>query len=258
MSKIKNKKSSIGIIPARFASTRFEGKPLVDIGGKSMVQRVYEQAMKANLDKVIIATDDHRIEQVVHDFGGNVVRTGQNETGTERCIEALQQTTESFDIMVNIQGDEPFIDPSQINLLLDQFEQATPPPIATLVKKVAIVEEVLNPNIVKVVFNQQKQALYFSRNGIPYLRDIALAHWLEQHAYYKHIGLYAFSTSFILQDYPELLASTIAEGEKLEQLQWLDNGYPIAIAETTIETIGIDTPSDLERALIFLANNPDF
>lgn len=254
MSKIKNKKSSLGIIPARYASTRFEGKPLVDIGGKSMIQRVYEQAQQSNLDKVIVATDDRRIEQAVLNFGGQVVLTGEHETGTERCIEALQKQQDKFDIVVNIQGDEPFIQPSQINLLLDSFHLSGTT-IATLVKQIDKIEEVLDPNLVKVVFNQQNQALYFSRNGIPFVRDKALAHWLEEQDYYKHIGLYAFDSKFLLHQYAKLAPSTLASSEKLEQLQWLDNGYNITIAQTNIETLGIDTPADLEKALLFLEQN---
>lgn len=249
-------KKSIGIIPARYASTRFPGKPLVDIAGKSMIQRVYEQVTQSNLDKVIVATDDTRIYTAVQNFGGRVVLTGEHENGTSRCIEAFLKETESYDILVNIQGDEPFIAPEQINAALTAFEIADTQ-IATLAKQINTLEDLLNPNVVKVVFSNPiasaiYNALYFSRSPIPFVRDLPQEAWLTQEHFYKHIGLYAFSRSFLVETYPTLVTGKLEEIEKLEQLSWLAQNLTIRILKTTYETPNIDTPKDLEKALKWL------
>ncbi len=244
---------SIGIIPARYASTRLEGKPLVDIAGTSMIERVYRQCLKSNLDKVIVATDDLRIYEAVKAFGGAVAITQQHDNGTARCHEVLQKQLSQYDIMVNIQGDEPFVAPSQINQLLEAFEQKNTS-IATLAKKIDQQEDLFNPNIVKVVFGENQNALYFSRSPLPFIRDIDRSQWLQIRPFYKHLGLYAFSSDFLLNIYPTLAPSLLEKSEKLEQLRWLENGIPIRILLTKIETIGIDTPEDLQKALTYLAN----
>ena len=251
-------KKSIGIIPARYASTRFPGKPLVDIAGKSMIQRVYEQVSQSNLDKVVVATDDARIYKAVQGFGGTVVMTGKHENGTARCIEAFLKETESYDILVNIQGDEPFIAPEQINAALTAF--AIPDTqIATLTKQIHRLEDLLNPNVVKVVFSNAiapniYNALYFSRSPIPFVRDLPQQAWLTQEHFDKHSGLDAFSRSFLVETYPPLVAGKLEDIEKLEQLSWLEQNLSIRILKTTYETPNIDTPEDLEKALRWFKN----
>lgn len=252
-------KKSIGIIPARYASTRFPGKPLVNIAGKSMIQRVYEQVSQSNLDKVMVATDDVRIYKEVQGFGGHVVMTGEHENGTSRCMEAFLKETEAYDILVNIQGDEPFIAPEQINATITAFELSDTQ-IATLAKQIHRLEDLLNPNVVKVVFSNPVQAgihnaLYFSRSPIPFVRDLPQEAWLTQEHFYKHIGLYAFSRSFLVETYPTLLAGHLEEIEKLEQLSWLEQNLTIRILKTSYETPNIDTPEDLEKALEWLGEN---
>ncbi|WMX12976.1 3-deoxy-manno-octulosonate cytidylyltransferase [Aureispira sp. CCB-E] len=252
-------KKSIGIIPARYASTRFPGKPLIDIAGKSMIQRVYEQAMQSNLDKVIVATDDARIYQAVQNFGGTVVMTGLHENGTSRCIEAYLKETTTYDILVNIQGDEPFIAPSQINSILSAFN-VPDTPIATLAKQIDNLDDLLSPNVVKVVFSTPiaagiHNALYFSRSPIPFVRDLPQEAWLTQQHFYKHIGLYAFSRSFLLKTYPILASGQLEAIEKLEQLAWLEHNQSIRILKTDYEAPNIDTPEDLNKALAWLKSN---
>lgn len=254
-------KKSIGIIPARYASTRFPGKPLVDIAGKSMIQRVYEQATQSNLDKVIVATDDARIYTAVQHFGGAVVMTGKHENGTARCIEAFLKETEAYDILVNIQGDEPFIAPEQINAALSAFE-VSDTQIATLAKQINSLEDLLNPNVVKVVFSNPiaaniYNALYFSRSPIPFVRDLPQETWLTQEHFYKHIGLYAFSHSFLVETYPTLVSGKLEDIEKLEQLSWLEQNLTIRLLKTTYETPNIDTPEDLEKALEWMEKEGD-
>lgn len=249
-------KKAIGIIPARYASTRFPGKPLVDIAGKSMIQRVYEQATKSNLDKVVVATDDKRIYEAVKNFGGLVNLTGKHNNGTARCVEAFSQEINAYDIMVNIQGDEPFIHPEQINDILKAF-LIPHTQIATLTKQITDLQDVLNPNVVKVVFSNPIQAeiynaLYFSRSPIPFVRDLPQEQWLKQHKFYKHIGLYAFSRSFLLNQYPNITTGHLESTEMLEQLSWLENNCIIRVLRTTIETPNIDSPEDLEIALQWL------
>lgn len=241
MTKVK----TLGIIPARYASTRFPGKPLVDIRGKSMIQRVYEQASKTqHLVHVIVATDDQRIYEHVNDFGGHVMLTdAQHRSGTDRCAEVAQQFAD-FDMVINIQGDEPFIAPSQIDQLVELLYKNQNCTIATLAKSLSNKTDFLNPNIVKVVFNRQQQALYFSRSPIPHFRGNEDN--FVPNAVYKHIGLYGFHRKTLLE-LSRLAPSPLEKAESLEQLRWLDNGYAIAVGLTELETIGIDTPADLER-----------
>lgn len=237
-----------GLIPARYPSTRFPGKPLIDIGGKSMIRRVYEQAKKASsLTDVIVATDDDRILSHVIDFGGNAVMTSdQHQSGTDRCAEVASRLPD-MDVIINIQGDDPFIDPKQIELLCACFED-NDTVLATLVKKITGGEELFNPNIPKVIFNNRKEAIYFSRTPIPYLRDKEQATWLENHQYYKHLGIYGYKTD-TLQKISKLPVSSLEKAEALEQLRWIENGYAIRVAVTDLESFAIDTPDDLQRLL---------
>jgi len=238
----------LGIIPSRYASTRFHAKPLVDINGKSMVQRVYEQAGKASLlDDVVVATDHAEILEHVKAFGGKVCLTrGDHASGTDRCFEALTLQGEKFDYLINIQGDEPFIQPAQIDLLASKLDGKTE--IATLVKNIENLDDLMNPNLVKVVFNQYHEALYFSRSPIPYLRNVPQEEWIGHFKFYKHLGMYGYRAD-ILEKITGLPISSLEKAESLEQLRWLENGYTIGIAETTTETFGIDTPDDLQKAI---------
>lgn len=245
----------IGIIPARYASTRFPGKPLADMGGKPMIQRVYEQ-VQGELDAVWVATDDERIEQAVRDFGGHVVMTSdRHRSGTDRCYEAYTKVGAEYDIVVNIQGDEPFIQPGQIRTLKDCFTDPTVE-IATLVKPFNPEDDfetvLFNPNSPKVVLNKNREAMYFSRSVIPYVRGKQYTEWLSAHTYYKHIGLYAYRAE-TLAAITRLEPSSLERAESLEQLRWLENGYRIKAGITEQETIGIDTPEDMRKALAFLA-----
>lgn len=234
---------SLGIIPARFASTRFPGKPLVDIGGKTMIQRVYEQALQSSLTKVVVATDDDRIAEEVSRFGGEFVMTAStHQSGTDRCAEVVKSLP-GYDIVINIQGDEPFIDPNQINLVCDCFTDEKVE-LATLIKEIHTEDELFNPNIPKVVIGHEQQALYFSRHPIPYLRNAEKENWLTSHQFYKHIGIYGYKTVTLLA-ITQLHPSLLEVSESLEQLRWLENGYQIQTRLTTIETIAIDSPSDL-------------
>lgn len=237
---------TIGIIPARYASSRFPGKPLVDILGKSMIHRVYIQANLSKLDKVLVATDDKRIFEHVQSFGGEVIMTDQDhQSGTDRCAEVAKQF-ENYELVVNIQGDEPFIDPEQIDQLIGLFKHSEDVQIGTLIKAIEKTNDLFDPNVVKVVVGNQKKALYFSRNPIPFYRNIEKANWLDQHTYFKHIGLYAYRRSILLA-ISQLATSSLEKAESLEQLRWLENNYQIYTAVTTKETIGIDTPTDLEK-----------
>ena len=249
MRKITN---SLGIIPARFASTRFPGKPLVDIGGKTMVQRVYEQACKSSLGQVVVATDDARIFDHVSAFGGNVLMTSdQHPSGTDRCAEvAALPHYADFQWVVNVQGDEPFIQPEQINLALDFLSKDNGCPIATLAKKINPGSnlDLTDPNMVKVVFDKNQRALYFSRWPLPFHRNLEREKWLAEGQFYKHIGLYAFRREVLLE-VAKLPPSRLELAESLEQLRWLENGYPIGVALTEFESISIDSPGDLEKVL---------
>ncbi len=239
----------LGIVPARYASSRFPGKPLANLGGKTMIRRVVEQASKA-LEHVVVATDDQRIFDAVKSFGGNVVMTsGQHNSGTDRCAEALdiyeKESGESFDAVVNIQGDEPFIQPEQLKQIMSCFSDPSTQ-IATLVKKAEKNDEISNSNRPKVVINKNKQALYFSRSVIPYFRGDDLQNWYHRHTYYLHVGLYAY-TSSVLRQITKLSPSGLELAESLEQLRWLENGYIIKTEITPYESLGIDTPEDLEK-----------
>lgn len=244
--------TTLGIIPARHASTRFPGKPLVDLAGKTMIQRVYEQALQSELTSVVVATDDERILSHVVGFGGKAVMTGKHhQSGTDRCYEAYTLAGQEFDVVVNIQGDEPFLQPEQINKVISCFNQQQEAQIATLIKPIQSQEELFNPNSPKVVIGEQHQALYFSRHPIPYLRGVEQEGWLKKHAYYKHIGIYGYRSE-VLAELTKLAPSGLEKAESLEQLRWLEHGYRIVTALTELETIGIDTPEDVEKALAFL------
>lgn len=237
----------IGIIPARFASTRFEGKPLVEIAGKSMIQRTYEQAATCtDLTQIWVATDDERIFNHVKKFGGNAIMTAATHpSGTDRIAEAVRIVATDVDAVINIQGDEPFIQPAQIEKVATMLRQPQTQ-IATLAKQLKKNEDVLNPNIVKVVFDANQKALYFSRNPIPYLRGVDPSVWVTKTAFYKHIGLYGYKKA-ILFDITKLAPSGLELAESLEQLRWLEAGVSIQIGITDLETIGIDTPEDLQK-----------
>ncbi len=242
----------LALIPARYASTRFPGKPLADIHGKPMIQRVYERCRRVFGEACYVATDDSRIEQAVKDFGGQVIMTADtHRSGTDRCAEALDTaerlTGERFDVVVNIQGDEPFIAVEQLEQIRHCFD-APDTQIATLVKPFGPDEEIFNPNSPKVVRSATGNALYFSRNAIPFLRGVPQEEWQTRHTYYKHIGLYAYRSE-VLREITRLAPSPLELAESLEQLRWLENGYPIRTAVTHAETHAIDTPEDLQRVL---------
>ncbi|WP_207425303.1 3-deoxy-manno-octulosonate cytidylyltransferase [Pedobacter sp. SYSU D00535] len=238
----------LGVIPARFASTRFPGKPLIDIDGKSMIQRVYEQALKAEkLDEVVVATDDERILMHVREFGGRALLTADtHQSGTDRCAEVAQKLP-GFDIIINIQGDEPFINPKQIDLLCSCFAEAETA-LATLVKKINFEEELYNPNSPKVVLNKNSEAIYFSRATIPFVRGKEASDWLQSNIFYKHIGIYGYRIDTLLS-ITQLPVSLLEKTEALEQLRWIENGYRIKVAITDIETAAVDTPEDLKKVL---------
>jgi 3-deoxy-manno-octulosonate cytidylyltransferase (CMP-KDO synthetase) len=243
-----------GIIPARYASSRFPGKPLVLIGNKPMIQRVYDQAKKT-LDLVWVATDDERIYDAVSDFGGKAIMTSSDhQSGTDRCAEAVikiyHETGKKIDIVINIQGDEPFIKPEQIDLLKNCFLDKTVE-LATLVRKVEPGEDIFNPNQPKVILDSKGNAIYFSRTAIPYIRDAEKSDWSKKHVFYKHLGLYAYRSE-TLKKITLLPRSLLEISESLEQNRWIENGYRIRTAITDWESIGIDTPDDLEKANLLL------
>lgn len=241
----------LGVIPARYESTRFPGKVLADIHGKSMVHRVYEQAMKStHLDKVIIATEDEKVVDHVAAFGGvSMLTKPDHASGTDRCFEVLQSQSEAYDYVVNIQGDEPFIDPKQIDELAGLLDGDVE--LATLIKKITTNDELFNLGEVKTVFNKKMEALYFSRQPIPYYRNAAELDWLQEQDYYKHIGIYAYRAD-ILERISNLAVSDLEKAESLEQLRWLENGLKIKLAFTEFESICIDTREDLEKVLATL------
>jgi len=245
--------AKLGIIPARYASTRFPGKPLIDIDGKTMIQRVYEQACSAgSLDKVVIATDDLRIVAEVERFGGEYVLTrADHQSGTDRCAEVASKIT-GFNVIINIQGDEPYIDPIQIDLLSSCFQDPEVK-LATLIKKIHDKEELFNHNIPKVVINASQQAIYFSRHPIPYIRNSEPENWLAVHQFYKHIGIYGYTREALLQI--TLMQPSLLElAESLEQLRWIENGFKIQTKTTALETIAVDTPEDLEKIIRLKGN----
>ncbi len=243
------KKTIIGIIPARFASTRFPGKPLIDINGKTMIQRVYEQAKKCtSLADVIVATDDSRIEKAVVTFGGKACMTSSDHpSGTDRCAEVVEKLKLKCDAVINIQGDEPFIEPDQIALVASCFDDNRTE-LATLIKQVANAETLHNPNSPKVIVNAEGFALYFSRHAIPYLRGYVPGEWLAHHTYYQHIGIYGYRLD-VLKEITQLTPSLLEKAESLEQLRWLEHGFKIKTAVTPFDTFAIDTPDDLARIL---------
>lgn len=240
----------IGIIPARYASSRFPGKPLAILGGKPVIQRVYEQVNKL-LDNVYVATDDQRIYDCVKNFGGKVVMTKNNhKSGTDRIEEAIEKIGGEWDVVVNIQGDEPFIQKEQILSLCECFKDPNTQ-IATLGKPFTTMDAVTNPNSPKIVLDNQNFAMYFSRSIIPHIRGKQTNEWINSYNYIKHLGIYAYRKD-ILQEITKLPQSSLEIAESLEQLRWLQNGYKIKVGITEIETVGIDTPDDLVRAEEFL------
>ncbi len=247
----------LGIIPSRYASTRFPGKPLADICGKTMVQRVYEQAnATVDVEQVVVATDDKRIVQHVKNFGGNVMLTGSNHAnGTSRCLEVVEKLEKQghyFDVVMNIQGDEPLIQPDQISQLIALFSNETTD-IATLAHRIREVEELMNPNAVKVVTGTQQQALYFSRQAIPFVRGENPENRLGKIDFYKHLGIYAYRTS-VLKKIVLLPPGKLEQAEKLEQLRWLENGFVIKVGITDYEGVGVDTPEDLAKLINKICN----
>lgn len=242
----------IGIIPARYASTRFPGKPLVDIGGVTMIERVYRQAAESGvLSQVVVATDDQRISDAVSRFGGRVVLTDPGHpSGTDRCAEAMVKLDDVADAVINIQGDEPFIHPHQIRLLAEAIS-GDGAQIATLVKPINDNRELFNPNLPKVVVSSYGEAIYFSRQAIPFVKSAEPQNWASEHVFYKHIGIYAYRSK-VLQQITGLPQGRLELAESLEQLRWLEHGYRIKVRETTHETVAIDTPGDLEKAMHFL------
>jgi 3-deoxy-manno-octulosonate cytidylyltransferase (CMP-KDO synthetase) len=239
----------LGIIPSRYNSTRFPGKPLIDINGKTMIQRVYEQVLQAgHLTDLVVATDDNRIFEHVKSFDGKVIMTSSShESGTDRCAEVIEKLDENYNIVINIQGDEPFIDPNQINQLCQCFDDEKTD-IATLIKKIETEGELFNPNKPKVVFDKNDFALLFSRNTIPFLKEFEKKQWLNNHTYFKHIGIYGYRVS-VLKKISALPISKLEQSEGLEQLRWLENGLNIKVAKTTFEAIAIDSPEDLEKLI---------
>ncbi len=242
----------VGIIPSRYASTRFPGKPLIDIHGKSMIQRVYEQAKKAgSLSEVYVATDDKRIMEHVRSFGGNVVMTAVNhQSGTDRCFEAINEIQGIADVVINIQGDEPFIHPEQIDLVASCFNSPDVE-IATLAMKMKTSADLFNPNIPKVIINKNKEAIYFSRQAIPHIRGMEQSEWMNHFTFYKHIGIYAYTVK-ALKEITSLKQSSLELAEALEQLRWIENGYKIKIEITDFESVAVDAPEDLKKLVNFL------
>ncbi|MFM7839153.1 MAG: 3-deoxy-manno-octulosonate cytidylyltransferase [Chitinophagaceae bacterium] len=244
------------IIPARFSSTRFPGKPLALIEGKTMIRRVYEQAVQSQLiDEVVVATDDQRIVDEVRSFGGHVQLTrADHPSGTDRCFEAVQLLDKSYDYVINIQGDEPFLDPRQIDELAQYLKQH-PVEIATQMIEVASEAELVDPGEVKIVLNDRHEALYFSRQPIPYLQGGNPGNWHQQHTYYRQVGMYAYRRD-ILAKITQLPVSSLERAESLEQLRWLQAGYRIACVPTRYVSYCIDHPDDISRVLTLLAQQP--
>ncbi|MFC2123317.1 3-deoxy-manno-octulosonate cytidylyltransferase [Bacteroidota bacterium] len=243
----------LGVIPSRYASTRFPGKPLVDILGQPMVWRVYEQAVKAKcFQKIIVATDDQRIYKAIEEREGNVVMTSDShKNGTERCVEAMVKAGEDFDYVVNIQGDEPFIQPEPLGELCELLDGEVH--LATLVSKITDQKSLINPGVMKVIFNNSQDAIYFSRQAIPFIRDSDKDHWHKAFTFYKHVCIYAYRSD-ILPKVASLEMTPLEKAESLEQLRWIEHGYKIKAGITNYDSISIDTPEDLERALQGIIN----
>lgn len=241
---------AIAIIPARYNSTRFPGKALADIKGKAMIQRVYERCVKSeSIDRVIIATDDERIMDAAKGFGAECIMTSEScESGTERVFEVVEKLGLTDEIIVNVQGDEPFIHPDQLKQIVSLFEDKNTH-IATLKRRIEDREDLVNSNVVKVVSDHFGRAIYFSRSPIPFSREHNLTEMeLDNHMYYKHIGLYAFSSD-IIPELKKCRVSSLEKAESLEQLRWIENGYAITIGESSYNSHGIDSPEDIERVL---------
>ena len=238
----------IGIIPARFASTRFPGKALIDIGGKSMIQRVYEQSKKSkSLNKIIVATDDQRILNHVTDFGGEAIMTSEHhKSGTDRCFEALNNLKESYQYIINIQGDEPFIEPEQIDELANALNADVE--IATQMIVVKNKEELFDAGEAKIVLNENSEALYFSRSPIPFVRNVSEENWHLHHTFYRQVGMYAYRKD-ILEKITKLPVSSLEKAESLEQLRWLQNGFKIKCVLTKYESHCLDVPEDVEKVI---------
>ncbi len=243
----------LAIIPARFASTRFPGKPLVMINEKTMIRNVYERVSKI-IDNVIIATDDYRIENEAKSFNANYVMTStEHKSGTDRCAEALliyeKRTNKKFDAVINIQGDEPFIEAEHIEKVLNIIKQKQTQ-IASLVKEINNNEDIFNPDKPKVIIDKNSNAIYFSRSPIPYIRDAKKEEWHLKNKFFKHIGIYAYKSN-ILSEITKLEQSSLEKAESLEQNRWIENGYTITIDYTKLESLSIDTEEDLKKALKF-------
>ena len=240
----------IGIIPARYASTRFPGKPLALLGGKPVIQHVYEK-VAAVLEAAYVATDDERIYDVVKSFGGQVVMTRtDHKSGTDRIEEAIEKIGGEWDVVVNVQGDEPFVAKNQLDTICHCFDDPTTQ-IATLGKPFESMEAVQNTNSPKIVVDNMGFAMYFSRSVIPYVRGKEMSSWLTHYPFLKHLGIYAYRKD-VLRQVTQLPQSSLEIAESLEQLRWLQNGFKIKVGTTDVETVGIDTPQDLERAEEFL------
>ena len=243
----------VGIIPARYGSSRFPGKPLAIIKGKTMIQRVCEQAWKSKLDDVVVATDDIRIADEVLKFGGKYVMTDpRHQSGTDRCCEALEILEEQYDAVINIQGDEPFIDPQHINLLVDMISRDDTQ-LASLVKRIDDEEELFGSNKVKVVMDKSGNALYFSRNPIPYMRNVAHEKWLQKGCFFQHLGIYAYKAE-TLRQIATMQPTALELAESLEQLRWLENGLSIRMAIVEADSLAIDSPADLAKAIEMAQN----
>ena len=247
---------TLAIIPSRYGSSRFPGKPLADIAGKTMVRRVYEQAKKA-FEDVCVATDDHRIIAEVEGFGGVAIMTSsQHQSGTDRCFEAYTKYVTLYpdrkiDIVMNIQGDEPLIDPEQLRGLEKAFEDHSEVYLATMAKRIDSPEELFNPNTPKVIMDKDGYALYFSRSTIPYMREVPKEEWHTKHTYYKHIGLYAYKPE-TLEKICSMERSNLEKCESLEQLRWVESGLRIKVIETSSTTFEVDTPEDLEKIVRYI------
>lgn len=241
---------TVGIIPARYHSSRFPGKVLADINGKSVLERVYEKAKAAEFDEVIVATDHETIKAHVHQFDGQAVMTSnEHQSGTERCQEALNKLPDAYELVVNIQADEPFINPEEVKKLKEAFSDRAVH-IATLIQKIREPDDLFSPDVVKVVKDQQNFGILFSRTTIPYLKNVKLAQWISQYNFYSHTGIYAYCSG-TLEKLVHLPESPLEKAESLEQLRWLDNGYPIKVVESEGTGISVDTPKDLEKAIAY-------
>lgn len=238
----------LGVIPARYKSTRLEGKPLKDICGYPMIQWVYQRAKLSLLDDVVVATDDYKIKEVVESFGGKVVITSEEHpNGTSRVAEVCRKMKD-YDVIINIQGDEPLIEPEMINQLINAFKEAPSLVMTTLKERINNFRLIENPNIVKVVTDKNDMALYFSRSPIPYPRE------KNEKIYYKHIGIYGYKRTFVIE-YSSMEETLLEKSESLEQLRVLENGYKIKVVETPYKVIGVDTKEDLDRVIDYIIQN---